>query len=361
MKTLLTLNTYFLRRFLVSFGATLVPVFALAYLIDIIEVSRRGRFADVSFGVAALFSALRVPAFIEQAFPFIVLFASVFALISLNRRLELVVARAAGVSVWQILAPFLIGSLGIGILVVALYNPIASMAQARAAQIETFLAGDSADDGRDRPAWLRQESEGVESIIGARAVSHAGTELAGVTVIVFDEDGGVRERIDGQRATLGDGRWVIDGPVITRVGYPPDRRQSYDLPTSLLPEYIEERIADPLAISVWELPSKIVAARNLGFNAHAFEMRFHTLIAMPALFAVMTLVAATVAMRYSRIGQSVSTIVGGIAAGFVLYVVTFLAQTLGANAVVPPVLAAWFPVVAAGLFGTTILLHQEDG
>ena len=133
------------------------------------------------------------------------------------------------------------------------------------------------------------------------------------------------------------------------------------LPTSLLPEYIEERIADPQAISIWDLPPKIEAARSLGYNASAFSMRFHTLIAMPALFVVMTLVAATVAVRYSRVGQSVPTIVGGIGAGFVLYVVSFLAQTLGANAVVPAVLAAWFPVVAAGLFGTTILLHQEDG
>lgn len=361
MSAMRTLNLYFLRRFLITFGATLLPVVALTYLVDIIEVSRRGRFADASFGVVAAISALRVPTFIEQAFPFIILFSSLFALIALNRRLELVVARAAGVSIWQMLAPFLVGSIGIGIVTVAAYSPLAAMAAARAAQIETFVTGESADDGGDRPAWLRQEAGGVHSIIGARAIADGGTELAGVTVVVFDADGGVAERIDAPRASLGDGEWWIERPVVTRVGYPPDRRDSYALPTTLLPEYIEERIANPAAISVWELPSKIEAARSLGLNASAFSMRLHTLFAMPALFAVMTLVAATVAVRYSRIGQSVPTIVGGIAAGFVLYVITFLAQTLGANAVVPAVLAAWFPVVAAGLFGTTILLHQEDG
>ena len=171
----------------------------------------------------------------------------------------------------------------------------------------------------------------------------------------------VRERIDAPRASLGDGRWQLERPVVTRIGYPPDRRESMEIATELRPEYIEQRLENPMAVSVWELPFKIEAARSLGYNASAFAMRLNTLIAMPALFAVMTLVAATVAVRYSRIGQSAPTIVGGIAAGFMLYVVTFLAQTLGANAVVPAVLAAWFPVVAAGLFGTTILLHQEDG
>ena len=66
-------------------------------------------------------------------------------------------------------------------------------------------------------------------------------------------------------------------------------------------------------------------------------------------------------MRYSRLGQSGPAIIGGVAAGFVLYVATFLAQALGSNSVVPPVAAAWFPVVAAGLFGITVLLHQGDG
>ena len=90
-------------------------------------------------------------------------------------------------------------------------------------------------------------------------------------------------------------------------------------------------------------------------------MRLYTLLAKPALFMAMTLVAATVAVRYSRLGQSGPAIIGGVAAGFVLYVATFLAQALGSNSVVPPVAAAWFPVVAAGLFGITVLLHQEDG
>ena len=90
-------------------------------------------------------------------------------------------------------------------------------------------------------------------------------------------------------------------------------------------------------------------------------MQYHTLVAQPALFIAMTLLAATVATRFSRTGQSGRTIAGGVMAGFVLYVVTFLAKALGSNDVVPPVMAAWFPVLAAGLSGVTILLHQEDG
>lgn len=356
-----TVSLYFLRRFLVTFLSTLLAVAALVYLVDMIEISRRGRFEGMAFTTLAAISALRVPAFIEQAFPFVVLFSSIFSLSALNKKLELVVARAAGISIWQIIAPFLIGSFLIGAFVVVLYNPLAAMAQAGSAQIEATVAGQSASDSTDRPSWLRQESGGVDSIIGARAVAEGGTVLGGVIAFVFDESGSVTERIDAARATLGENSWRLEEAVVRQVGYPPQQRGTMDLPTNLLPEYIEQRIGDPATVSIWELPPKIAAARALGSNPSAFAMRLHTLIATPALFMAMTLVAATVAVRYSRIGQSAGTIVSGIAAGFVLYVVTFLAQTLGSNAVVPVVLAAWFPVVAAGLFGTTILLHQEDG
>ena len=54
-------------------------------------------------------------------------------------------------------------------------------------------------------------------------------------------------------------------------------------------------------------------------------------------------------------------IVGGILAGFVLYVVTVLVKAFGGAGIVSPLLAAWFPVGLAFLFGVSFLLNKEDG
>ncbi|MCW4114164.1 LPS export ABC transporter permease LptG [Aurantimonas sp. MSK8Z-1] len=357
-----TLNGYFFRRFVSSVFSTLVAIFALVYLIDMIEVGRRGQFADLSFSVAALLSALRVPSFVEQAFPFIILFSSIFTLLSLNRRLELVVARAAGVSVWQIVAPFVAASALIGVFAVCVYNPLAAAALAKGAELETRItSGGHVESSSDRIPWLRQSADGVESILGARAISKGGLELAGVTAYVIGDNGTVRERIDAPQADLIEHSWVMENAVVTRIGFSPDPPKTIELPTTLKPEYVEERLANPDSIPLWQLHSKIQAARSLGYNADAFAMQYNTLLARPALFVAMTLLAATVSVKFARTGQSGRTIIGGITAGFVLYVVTFLAQALGSNAIIPPVIAAWFPAVAAGLFGVTALLYQEDG
>lgn len=54
-------------------------------------------------------------------------------------------------------------------------------------------------------------------------------------------------------------------------------------------------------------------------------------------------------------------ILGGVLAGFVLYVVTVVVKAFGNAGSVPPFIAAWTPVLIATFFGVSFLLHKEDG
>ena len=60
-----------------------------------------------------------------------------------------------------------------------------------------------------------------------------------------------------------------------------------------------------------------------------FAMQFHSLLALPMLMVAMTLIAATVSMRFARMGQSATMILGGVVAGFLLYVVSVLVKAFG--------------------------------
>jgi lipopolysaccharide export system permease protein len=126
-------------------------------------------------------------------------------------------------------------------------------------------------------------------------------------------------------------------------------------------EYIEEQLARPESIPIFELSRKIEAAKSFGLNANGFRMQFHSLLASPALLVAMTLIAATVSLRFTRYGQSATMILGGILAGFLLYVVTALAKAFGSTGLVPPPVAAWIPVAVAMFYGVTFLLYKEDG
>lgn len=54
-------------------------------------------------------------------------------------------------------------------------------------------------------------------------------------------------------------------------------------------------------------------------------------------------------------------VLGGVSAGFALYVATQVAEDLGNAGVVSAGFAAWVAPVAASAFGVLTLLNKEDG
>ncbi len=122
----LTLGRYLSGRFLQQILVVFLSISALSFLIDFVEMLRRSADSHVGAGFVAFMSFLRMPVASEQILPFAVLFGTMVAFVNLTRTLELVVARASGVSVWGFLVPPLAIALLIGLASVFLYNPLAA-------------------------------------------------------------------------------------------------------------------------------------------------------------------------------------------------------------------------------------------
>src|SRR5919202_88223 len=111
-----TLGRYLSTRFVKTILAVFGTVFALVYTLDFVELMRRAGDAEgATPELMAQLALFRTPAVAEQVFPFAVLFGSMAALLQLSRRLELVVARAAGISAWQFLQPGIFVAAMIGV------------------------------------------------------------------------------------------------------------------------------------------------------------------------------------------------------------------------------------------------------
>ena len=54
-------------------------------------------------------------------------------------------------------------------------------------------------------------------------------------------------------------------------------------------------------------------------------------------------------------------LLGGIASGFLVYVISKITDDLSKAELINPVIAAWLPTIACGLAGFVALLFQEDG
>jgi len=357
-----TLGRYFFFRYVTITIWFFLGLLALVFLIDFTELSGRTTgLPGFTYGTAVAISGLRMPMIMLQTVPFVGLFSAMATLVSLNRRYELVIARSAGVSAWQFLLPCCIGALLFGLVSVGLINPLAAHAFSLSEQIETQLrSGKSNTVSADAAPWIRQKTSTGDTIIGARAILNQGLEMSDAVFFVLDQKGDIVERKDAARAYLRDGYWELQDVKTFRNGTI-QPSASDRVPTNLKPEFVQERLARPETIPFYDLPGKIEVARSFGLKANAFAMQFDSLVALPFLLVAMTLIAATVSMRFARIGQSATMILGGVVAGFLLYVVSVLVKEFGVAGLVQTAIAAWVPVVVAMFFGVTFLLYKEDG
>jgi lipopolysaccharide export system permease protein len=359
----ITLSRYFFLRYIGITFWFMAGLTALVFIVSFTELSDRlSGLSGYSIGSTLFIASLQTPLVVLQSVPFIGLVSGMATLISLNRKYELVVARSAGISAWQFLTPICVGALVFGLFSLLVLNPIAANGFARGQFLETELRdGHSGGGEASGSSWIKQRTDEGETIIGARTVLDQGLQLAGATFLRISDDGRVAERIDAERAFLRDGYWEVDEATRLAAGEAPEPIGSIRVKTNLTPEFVSERLAIPDTVPIYDLPRKIDAAQSFGLSANAYLTHFHSLVAIPALLVAMTLIAATVSMRFARMGQSITIILGGIAAGFLLYVVSVLVKAFGVAGFVPPIAAAWFPVLIASFFGVTFLLYKEDG
>ncbi|MGL4488254.1 MAG: LptF/LptG family permease [Rhizobiaceae bacterium] len=350
-----TLFRYFATRYLATVVWFLIAIMALIFIADFTQLNDRfGNLEGFSLGLGLKIAALRVLMIFQQTLPFIGLFASMAVLIQLNRKYELVVARSAGLSAWQFLTPLCAGAFLFGLAAILFINPLAARGFALGEELQATLTSQTTGNSTALSVpWIRQIGDQGDVIIGAKSVLNNGTVLVSPVFIVLNTDGGIERRVDGTRAILGDKEWIISSANSEQ----PDIK----IATNLTPALVQERLLSPEMIPVFELPAKIAVAKSLGYPASNFAMQFHSVIALPALLVVMTLIAATVTLKFVRFGQSATMILGGILAGFMLYVVSVLVKAFGGAGIVPPLVAAWIPVLLAFLFGVSFLLHKEDG
>jgi lipopolysaccharide export system permease protein len=304
-----------------------------------------------------------VPSFSEYALPFATLFGSIAAFVIANRRLEVVVARAAGISAWQFLLPATVVGLLFGVAATTIYNPIAVMLKESADSINASMHSDShsAFETSSGPVWLRQAGGGRESIIGATESFDNGLGLTGVTAMVFERGDKFIERVDAGTAHFSTGEWILNNATVTAPGKTPQKVDVYRLATMLGADDIKQTFENTDTVSFWGLPRLIDAAEKAGLSSDRYRLRYNSLLAQPILLLAMVLIAAIVSLRFSRSNDLGQMILSGIGVGFVLYVITKIARDLGGAGIVPAPLAAWIPAIVATLVGITVLLHLEDG
>lgn len=393
MRLTTTLNKYLAKNYIINLLILVASLSAITYLFDTVELIRRAsKRPDVPLSLILHMSLLKLPDVMQTLLPFAVLFSSMYTFWQLTRRYELIVIRASGFSVWQFLAPIAAVALLTGILQMTVINPIGSIFVGKFQQLERQHLGKGEShiavfqeglwlrqpvlfEQNTDPTYLQKQTENISEgkneitslepgyvILNAQKIKQPEWLLSNVTILFFKDNSDFVQRVNAKEAFLKSGKWELKD-VLLYFGKDaiPRKLETYELPTSLTRDEIEESFASPQSMSFWKLPAYIQTLEETGFDAKRLRVYYQKLLAQPLLFAAMVLLAATVSMRPPRTKGAFFTISVGVFAGFLIFFLSSFLQALGATGQIPIILSAWSPSVISLLLGLSILLSKEDG
>lgn len=358
-----TLYRYLAVQFLVGVALIYAIFLMLAFSIDIVELLNRTASHNVPTSTAIGMAVLQLPNLGQKMLPFAILLGGVFTFVRLSRSRELVATRAAGVSAWDFLLPPLTVAVFIGVFTVTVFTPISAKMFSQFAGLEArYVKGEESRLSVSMNGlWLRQGDAYQQSVIHALRVAQQGEHLEEVMVLLYGANDRFTGRIDAKSADLQENFWILNDAWVSDLRGVPVHHKQYRLATTLTPEQIVESSTAPDALSFWDLPGYIRAAKSAGFSASRYELYLYTLYALPALFAAMVFMAASFSLKLGREAGMAKVILFSAACGFGVYFFQNLTFVLGRSGAVPILLAATAPALASILIGMTLIFSHEDG
>lgn len=308
---------------------------------------------DFNLWQAAIYTLMVLPQQFYAFVPIVILLGSLMGLGQLASQSELIVMRAAGVSVGRI-AWWQVRGLWLLILVIVLLGEtLAPIAQNKANMRRTELRSGGQMVQTQRGIWLRDKNEYVH-IERARP----GENLQGITRYQFNQYHRLDKVSYAKTAKRSGHHWLLQDIKTTL--FLPDRvtsetRDKEEWRVRFSPEVLSSAMLEPDAMTIVQLWRYIRESKRNGMQVAQHEFWFWQRLFQPFTLAVMLLLATPFIFGPLRSSSMGLRVVSGLLLGFLFYL---LNQFLGPFSVVyqwPAAFIAALPTVLFGLIGIVVV------
>jgi lipopolysaccharide export system permease protein len=358
-----TFERYVLRLFLWNFAMAWLGFTALLQIFDLLnnveEVIERHPRDFLSIGEYVLW---RLPEIATFLVPFAVLIGALICLGRLERGREITALKAAGMPYYRVIAAFLPGVAIIAAGHFLLADQLAPRAINHLLSRNLYVEKKAKKSTEDERVWIQ---DGLTVVQAGRA-SNQGLNLADVWIYRRDRTGRIVEQIYADKAQFDvrSATWSLRQVAQTTLR--PDAVDRIAIvdkvawKTRLGPQEFSDLIERPQSMPLARLWGFAVSSQIGVRPTYFYETWLHKRLALPFASILMVLLAAPVANSLYRRDRTLATgLVAGFALGFVFFVFDGLVQAMGESGALPPVMAAWLPVLLFTSIGGLVLMRQE--
>jgi lipopolysaccharide export system permease protein len=323
----------------------LLGFLVLIFLADFTDNLRKFSKFDVSIFTVLWLSLLKLPRLVIDVSPFIVLFASFFCIRSSVLKREVDIIKAAGLSIWQFLVPFLVVALLWGIFIIFIvtsisvlsinhYNTLENNIRQSSGKVEFKNSGSN--------LWLIDRlSDTEENIILAKDNKIINNSNTLINIVLFELiNNQVMRIISAESATINKNSLNLNKVLIKNNAS--DYAESLDnLSINFsINRKISSLSAIPEQIYVWQLPSMIGSLNKVRLDTRPYTNYFYNLLLLPFLLVSIVLVSTRFSLYDVRSSKHLFPIAIMLLFGFMIYIFIKLLSTISTSGVIPPLVAS---------------------
>ncbi len=355
---------YLAKNFISWFLSVSIVLSSIVSVFEIVELFRRGSGKSyISFILILKMVFLKLPVVMEQIFPLIIFFSCFLCFRSLNQKLELVTIRASGLSMIQIVLPFLGVIVAFSALYLLILNPLASSMFSRFEHLENKLFKPQQDTLSivKSGLWFKKKYDKGQVIIHSKKALKETLALKDITLYFFDKDNKFSKRLDSPEAFIKENKLILKKPWIAKNKQWSEQEQkdkTLTIALSLLS--LEKNVKSPKSIPFYKLPQFINSMEEMGFSVIAHRVHWYRLLGSPFLYLAMVLWASFFSLRWQRQEKAIKEIGFSCIAVFSLYILSEVMRSLGLSGALSP---GWSVILSVGLIffsGCSFLLHLQE-
>ena len=184
--------------------------FCLGFIVNIFEEINFFKDFNVGINVPITLSLLFVPSMIYNMFPFVILLSGIWFFLKIRKTDEITAMKVSGMSNFSVIIVPSTVSIILGIVFIALINPITSVLVKKYESIK----GNYYEKEQDYLAtvtvngiWIKEKKLEINNII--RSSSLKDEKLIKVTIYEFDKNNNFTRRIEAESANISTLKWSL--------------------------------------------------------------------------------------------------------------------------------------------------------
>lgn len=357
-----TISTYLFRLYCRYFSVVSLIIAGALLLSNIFDVLQKFKSVNIPPNFFWKLALYKIPYLLSEVVALISFISMFFFLRRLTKHNELLIIMCnGGIQFWRVMMIPVFTTLLIGLVIIAIVNPIGTYGLEKYDQLEAKLTKKKhlgftvTTDGIS----FFEEYQDTNKIIRAKSINISTKELKDIIILFMDSKNNFLKRYDVQTAILNSNKFnLINVKIYTNKGI--EEVKELDIPTNLSINSFTDSFILPEMLSIWSLPNFIDKFLKSGLPVTKYKIHFYKQIFKPLMMIATVILASCFVNLIQRNDSQKKNMIIALFCGVTTYSLIEVTIRMLAYNGLDPLLAVALPITLMMLISNFVVLHLQE-